>query len=164
MLKYFLLIGFVAHQSLAVVLVGFIYKKEIHGKVIGITDGDTIKLLTEDKTLIKIRVANIDCPENKQPFASKAKQFTLNQVFSKDVTLHYLKKDRYGRYICNVIYNDSLSLSEELLKNGFAWHYIKYSNDRRLQALEDQARKLKIGLWQDSNPIPPWEWRSKKRN
>lgn len=133
------------------------------GKVTAITDGDTFKLLTKDSTLIKIRVANIDCPERKQPFSTKAKQFTSEAVFGQNVKLEYLKKDRYGRFICNVIYNDSLNLSHELIKQGLAWHYVKYSKDNKLQELEVNAKANKIGLWQDKNSIPPWEWRSNKK-
>lgn len=136
-------------------------KQILTGKIVGITDGDTVKLLTEDKTLIKVRVANIDCPEKSQPYSAKAKQFTSVQIFDKRVKLEFLKKDRYDRYICNVIYNDSLNLSKELLKNGLAWHYVKYSNDASLQFLEDEAKFNKVGLWQDPDAIPPWEWRRK---
>lgn len=134
-------------------------KETIVGNVVGITDGDTFKLLTKDSTLIKVRLANIDCPERKQPFSKKAKEFVSDAIFSKAVTLKVLKKDRYRRYISNVIYDDSLSLCHELLKHGLAWHYKKYSKDSILQALEDNARKNKVGLWQDKNAIPPWEWR-----
>ena len=139
-------------------------QKQIIGKVVAITDGDTFKLLTKDSTLIKVRVANIDCPERKQPFSKRAKQFTSEAVFGKKVELEYLKKDRYGRFICNVFYNDSLNLSQELLKIGLAWHYVKYSKDESLQVLENEAKENEVGLWQDPNSIPPWEWRSKKRN
>ena len=149
--SFFCLISFVLHAQ------------NITGKVVAITDGDTVKLLTRDSTLIKVRVANIDCPERKQPYSTMAKQFTSQQVFDKEVKLEYLKKDRYGRYICNVIYNDSLSLSKELLKNGMAWHYVKYSNDSTLQVLEDYARFNKIGLWQDPNAQPPWRWRANRK-
>lgn len=141
------------------------FKKEtIIGKVVGITDGDTFKLLTKDSTLIKVRLANIDCPERKQPFSKKAKQFVSDAIFSKTVTLKVLKKDRYRRYISNVIYDDTLSLCHELIKTGLAWHYKKYSKDSILQSLEDRARKKKLGLWQDPNAIPPWEWRDLKKN
>jgi len=163
MFKYYISIILITFQSLALIGDKHIQDKEIHGKIVGITDGDTVELLTEDKTLIKVRVANIDCPEYKQPFSARAKQFTSNQVFDKQVELEYLKTDRYGRYICNVIYDDSLNLSKELLKNGMAWHYVRYSNDD-MQLLEDKANKNKVGLWQDPNAIPPWEWRSNKRN
>ncbi|WP_299522510.1 thermonuclease family protein [Winogradskyella sp.] len=136
-----------------------IKKETIVGKVVAITDGDTFKLLTKDSTLIKVRLADIDCPERKQPFSKRAKQFASDAVFSKTVTLNVLKKDRYRRYISHVIYDDSLSLSHELIKNGLAWHYRKYSNDSLLQALEDEARTNKVGLWQDQNAIAPWVWR-----
>lgn len=139
-------------------------KKEIIiGKAVAITDGDTFKLLTKDSLLIKVRLANIDCPEKKQPFSKKAKQFAADGIFNKTVTLYVLKKDRYQRYIANVIYGDSLNLSHELVKQGLAWHYVKYSKDTVLQSLEDKAKLNKVGLWEDKNAIAPWTWRSNKK-
>lgn len=135
----------------------------ITGKVVGIMDGDTFKLLTKDSTVVKVRLANIDCPEKKQPFSAKAKQFVSDAIFSKDVTVQVLKKDRYRRLIANVFYGDALNLNHELVKQGLAWHYVKYSKDTILQVMEDQARKDKIGLWQDENAIAPWEWRDNKK-
>jgi endonuclease YncB( thermonuclease family) len=140
-----------------------ITKDTITGKVVAITDGDTFKLLTKDSILHRIRIANIDCPEKKQPFSKRAKQFTSEAIFGKNVKVEILNTDRYGRYIGIVIYNDSLILNNELVRNGMAWHYIKYSNDEVLQKLEDEARARKVGLWQDKNAIPPWEWRSNKK-
>ncbi len=139
-------------------------QKTLTGKVVGIMDGDTVKLLTADSTLVKVRLANIDCPEKKQPYSAKAKEFTSDAVFGKTVTISILKKDRYKRYISNVIYNDSLSLCHELVKAGLAWHFVKYSNDYDLQQLEDKARKNKRGLWQDPDPIAPWNWRTIRKN
>jgi endonuclease YncB( thermonuclease family) len=135
----------------------------IKGKVVSITDGDTFKLLSQDSTLHRIRIANVDCPEKKQPFSTKAKQFSSNAVFGKYVKVDVLSTDRYGRLIGIVIYNDSLNLNHELVKHGMAWHYVKYSTDSILQSIEDNAKASKIGLWQDINAIPPWEWRSNRR-
>ena len=140
-----------------------INKETIIGKVVAITDGDTFKLLKEDSTLIRVRVANIDCPERKQPFSKRAKQFTSDAIFGKSVTLEVLKKDRYRRLISNVIYDDTLILSQELIKKGLAWHYLKYSKDSLLQSLHDTAKANKIGLWQDENVIAPWDWRDVKK-
>lgn len=134
----------------------------ITGKVVAITDGDTFKLLTKDSTLIRVRVANIDCPERKQPFSNRAKQFTSNAIFNKYVKVEEFKKDRYGRSIAYVYY-DSKNLSKELLKAGFAWHYVKYSNDKTLQKLEEIAKSNKKGLWLDPHAIAPWDWRSNKK-
>lgn len=140
------------------------YSQIFRSKVVGIMDGDTFKLLTKDSTTVKIRLANIDCPEKKQPFSAKAKQFVSEAIFSKHVTVQVLKKDRYRRLIANVFYEDSINLNHELVKHGLAWHYVKYSNDTILQSLEDKARLDRIGLWQDKNPIPPWDWRGIKSN
>jgi endonuclease YncB( thermonuclease family) len=142
----------------------FSEKKEIiYGKVTTITDGDTFKLLKKDSTLIRVRIANIDCPERKQPYSKKAKQFTSDAIFGKNIEISVLKKDRYGRFIANVFYDNKKNLSKELLKAGYAWHYVKYSNDSTLQVVEDVARKNKAGLWQDPNAIAPWQWRSNKK-
>lgn len=138
-------------------------KESINGKVVRIIDGDTFKFLKPDSTQIKVRLAHIDCPENKQPFSKKAKTFTSNAIFGKTVTLEVLKKDRYQRYIANVIYDDALNLSHELIKHGLAWHYIKYSKDSILQLLEDNAKNNQIGLWQDPKAIAPWQWRTHKK-
>ena len=138
-------------------------QKIFHGKVIAITDGDTFKLLTQDSIVHRIRVASIDCPEKKQPFSKRAKQFTSDAIFGKNVEVEIQSKDRYGRIIGKVGYNESFDLSEELLKHGYAWHYVKYSKDMLLQGLEQEARVKKVGLWQDKNAIPPWEWRAHKK-
>ncbi|WP_299252893.1 thermonuclease family protein [uncultured Lacinutrix sp.] len=133
------------------------------GKVVGIMDGDTFKLLTKDSTVVKVRLANIDCPEKKQPFSTKAKNFVSEAIFNKNVTVQVLKTDRYRRLIANVFYGDSINLNHQLVKKGLAWHYVKYSKDTILQSLEDNAKKDKVGLWQDSNAISPWQWRANKK-
>ncbi|WP_418183351.1 thermonuclease family protein [Algibacter sp. PT7-4] len=141
-------------------------KKENHiisGKVTAITDGDTFKLLTKDSILIKVRLANIDAPERKQPFSKKAKQFVSQAIFRKHINIYVLKKDRYGRYIANVMYNDSLNLNFQLVKNGLAWHYTKYSTNQKLQDIENLAKKKKKGLWVNSKSISPWQWRANKK-
>ncbi len=138
-------------------------KETIVGKVIAITDGDTFKLLTKDSIQIKVRLASIDCPERKQPFSKRAKQFTSDAIFGRTVTLKVLKKDKYRRLISNVIYDDSLVLNQELIKAGLAWHYVKYSKDSLLQSFHDTAKASKIGLWQDKNAIAPWAWRDAKK-
>ena len=86
-----------------------------------------------------------------------------NSLFSRQVTVVVDSKDRYGRSIGWVYYDDK-NLNEELLKAGLAWHFRRYSKDEKLQALEDEARANKLGLWQDINSIPLWGWRRGKRN
>lgn len=134
-------------------------QQEISGRVVGVMDGDTFKLLTADSTLVKVRVANIDCPEKKQAFSKRAKQFTSDAIFNKGVQVEVIGTDRYGRTIGNVFYGKNLNLSEELLKHGLAWHFKRYSKDKSLQQCEDEARENRVGLWGYPDPVAPWDWR-----
>jgi micrococcal nuclease len=131
--------------------------EEWQGKVVGVADGDTLTVL-RDKTPVKIRLQAVDCPEKAQPFGTKAKQFTSEMVFGKIVTVKVASKDRYGRTVAWVAV-DGKSLNEELLRAGMAWHYRQYDKSEKLTQLEQEARAAKRGLWADSTPTPPWEWR-----
>jgi endonuclease YncB( thermonuclease family) len=133
---------------------------EITGKVIGISDGDTITVL-QDKTQYKIRLYGIDCPESHQDFGSKAKQFTSDLVYGKQVKVVQQDIDRYGRRV-GIVYVGDLCVNQEIIKDGFAWVYQRYCDTPICQdwmKLEEQARNSKIGLWSHPNPIPPWDFR-----
>ncbi len=127
-------------------------------KVIGVIDGDTIKIL-DNGTEIKIRLAEIDCPERKQPFGTQAKKYTSDLAFGKNVTLKVKGHDVYGRTLAEVILPDGRNLNRELVHNGYSWWYNKYSKDRTLGQLQQEAKKAKRGLWSNPQAIPPWEWR-----
>jgi endonuclease YncB( thermonuclease family) len=72
--------------------------------------------------------------------------------------------DRYGRSVAEITLPDGRDLSRELVKYGQAWWYSKYDpDDADMQNLEASARDRRIGLWEDSNPLPPWEWRKAAR-
>ncbi len=136
---------------------------KIQGKVIKIADGDTFTILIEianNGGFIKerIRLNAIDAPEKKQPFSKKSKQFLSKLIYGKTVDIYYKKKDRYGRIIGDV-YIGNLNVNYEMVKQGYAWHFKKYSDDPKLAELENQARIQRKGLWQEKDPIPPWKWR-----
>lgn len=133
----------------------------ITAKVVGVADGDTITVLN-DHTQIKIRLQGIDCPEKRQAFGTKAKQFTSDMVFGKVVTIKPTDTDRYGRTVAWVLVN-GLNLNEEIVLAGFAWHYKKYSKDEDLAEAESEARANKAGLWSDPYAMPPWEFRRSKK-
>ena len=69
----------------------------ITGEVVKIVDGDTLHVLTEAKEQVKIRLAEIDTPERKQPYYQKAKQALADRVFRKTVAVEIIDWDRYGR-------------------------------------------------------------------
>lgn len=134
-------------------------------KVIGVKDGDTVEILMNGKPQV-VRLSHIDCPEKKQPFGNNAKQFASDLCFGKKVKLSTgWKKDRNKRLLAEIILSNGKNLNKELVKNGLAWHFKKYSKDNSYDDLEKQARKQKLGLWNDKIPTAPWEWRkSRKKN
>lgn len=132
------------------------------GKVIGVKDGDTVVLLIDGKPQT-IRLAHIDCPEKNQPFGYKAKKFVSDFCFGKEVQAVIAgKPDRNGRWIAEIFYKNQ-NLNKELVRNGLAWHFKRYSNNSVYTELEILARKKKIGLWLDKNPVEPWNWRKFKQ-
>ncbi|MFH1563490.1 MAG: thermonuclease family protein [Nitrospirota bacterium] len=132
--------------------------QEFKGKVVSIADGDTISVM-HNGVREKIRLNGIDCPENRQAFGNRAKQFTGNMVFGKTVTIKGHGKDKYGRTMGDVFLPNGTCLNKELVKQGLAWWYRQYSNDSEIEQLEQAARSSNQGLWSDSNPLAPWDYR-----
>lgn len=138
---------------------------EVTGVVVGITDGDTIKLLDQDRREHVIRISAIDAPERSQPYGQRAKQRLSALAFRRQATARCAKIDRYRRQVCSVfIANEDVGL--RLVKDGMAWHFKRFQNeqsadDARLYTVaEREARARANGLWRDARPIAPWDWRS----
>ena len=136
------------------------------GEVVGITEGDTITVLNS-KTLkdVKIRLYGIDCPEGGQAFSKRAKQFTSKMVFGKVVEVGAITVDHYGRTV-SLVYVEGKGVCDELIRAGLAWVYYLYCNlpiCAEWKNLEAEAMEAKRGIWSVHNPIPPWEFRRKKR-
>ncbi|PKN85403.1 MAG: hypothetical protein CVU46_11160 [Chloroflexi bacterium HGW-Chloroflexi-8] len=146
--------------SLIILLLLSFQQEVITGKVIGVTDGDSVVLLLEDKTQLKVRLEGIDCPESHQDYGEKAKQETVRLCFQKEVTLHKTGLDRYGRTLGFIFVGDT-NVNRELVRTGYAWHYKKYSKDPDLAELERNARSQRLGLWSQPNPEAPWDFRHK---
>lgn len=140
-----------------------ISQETITGKVVKIADGDTFTILVEGNKQVKIRFHGIDCPESKQDFGTRAKQFTSELAFSKTVNVQVKDIDRYGRTIGIVALPDGKILNEELLRVGLAWHYKYYDKSDKYAALEDYAKSNHLGVWSMKNQIAPWEFRRAER-
>ena len=132
----------------------------LKAKVVGIKDGDTVVVLDSLNNQTTLRLAEVDTPEKNQPFGTKAKQFTSDQIYLKTIKYVVTDTDRYGRSIAMIYYDeDNKYLSAEIIKAGMGWHYKRYSTSKELALLEENAKKNKIGLWIDNNPIAPWDFR-----
>jgi len=137
-----------------------------NGLCVGVSDGDTITVLRDNKIPVKIRLYGIDTPEKKQAFGMRAKLYTSQLVFQQKVHVQTIDIDRYNREVALITLPDSSLLQIRILEHGMAWVYTKYCKlefRSAWQASEKKSRNQKIGLWQDDNPIAPWQWRKKKR-
>ena len=126
----------------------YAYADLLSGRVVGVSDGDTITILDNTNTQYKIRLAGIDAPEKKQAFGNVSKQSLSDLVYGKQVDIDWQKQ----------------------VKRGLAWYYKKYQNELvledRLDYLhaEESAEKSRVGLWIDKEPIAPWDFRKSRRS
>lgn len=143
---------------LALVLAGAAPAETITGRVVDVSDGDTLTLLTADRQRIKIRLAEVDAPEPDQPFGQRSRQSLAELALNRTVTVQARAHDDYGRTVGMVFVADQ-SLDAEQVRRGMAWVYRQYATTRSLYALEAEAKAARRGLWADPNPLPPWDWR-----
>lgn len=109
-------------------------------------------------TRIVIRISGIDAPERGQYYGDVATLHLQWLISGKSVVLKLKQKDSYGRWIATV-YLDGTDISEEMLKEGLAWHYKEHDSNPQYAKLEAEAKQAGLGLWCDDRAVPPWEWR-----
>ena len=150
---------------------------DISGKVVAVTDGDTIKVLDDNGVQYKIRLVGIDAPEKAQPFGNVSRKHLASMVAGKDVRVETSKNDRYGRVLGKVWVQPrdcpgcgkTLNANHAQILAGMAWWYRDYAKDQspedrgRYESAVEEARKRKRGLWLEPDPIPPWVWRRGQR-
>ena len=158
-----------ARQSVAAALLATLLclsataqQQTITGKVVGVSDGETITVLDADNRQHRVRLMGIDAPEINQDFGRRAKQSLSDLVFGKTVTVTSRKKDKYGRTLGEVTL-DGKDINLEQVQRGMAWAYhysaIRPEEPTPEELAEEQARKERRGLWADASPVPPWEFR-----
>lgn len=135
-------------------------ERQLYCRVVGIADGDTLTCL-HNRNQLKIRLQYIDAPESGQAYGQKAKQALANMVFKKQVRLQISGYDRYNRLLA-VVWDNQKNINLRLVEQGMAWAYRQTQNKYR--NAEQIARQKRLGLWQESNPIEPTEWRAKQKS
>lgn len=134
--------------------------------MVGIADGDTVTLLDHNRLQHKIRLMGIDAPESHQAFGQKSKSKLSAVVFNRDVIAECGKLDKYQRQVCKIKVNGT-DANLEQVKTGMAWWYRQYAGEQSPMDREDyevaefNAKARRLGLWADTNPIPPWDWRKR---
>ncbi len=140
----------------------------MEGRVVALSDGDTITILDSAKVQHKVRIAGIDAPERKQPYGTASRENISRTVFNRQVEARCYKKDRYGREVRRV-YEKSRDVGLEQVRAGMAWWFREYAHEQTTQERlvyrdeEEAAKAAKRGLWKEPNAVPPWEWRKAQR-
>lgn len=139
----------------------------LDAQVVGVADGDTVTLLIErpgGPAQVRLRLTEIDTPERAQPWGARARQALAGKLFRRQVRVASEGEDRYGRLLGRV-YLDGRDINREMVREGHAWVYRRYSSDIWLLEDERLARENGAGLWSlpESQRVPPWEWRRGSR-
>lgn len=150
---------------------------DVTGRVVAVTDGDTIKVLDAGQVQHKVRLKGVDAPERGQPFGTASRDYLASLVAGKEVRVESNKSDRYGRILGKVWVQPMdcpncgkiLDANHAQLLAGMAWWYRYYAKQQppedrgRYESAEDEARARGWGLWADPDPINPYDWRKGKR-
>jgi endonuclease YncB( thermonuclease family) len=126
-------------------------------RVIAVLDGDTV-LIKRASGLLKIRLAEIDAPEKAQTFGETSKRSLSDMVMGKQVKFVSETMDQYGRMVAHLSV-EGLDVNAEQIRRGMAWEYSNFHSNKSLIALQHEAMQVPRGLWAQSDPTPPWEWR-----
>ena len=133
------------------------------GRVVGVTDGDSLTLLVGGDT-VRVRLAQIDAPERRQPYGNRSKQALSDLAFGRDARVEVVDIDDYGRTV-GAVYVDDVHVNFEMVRQGHAWAYTRYARSTEIIDLESAARSERLGLWQlpESQRTAPWVWRHERR-
>lgn len=133
------------------------------GKVLYVSDGDTLLIRMEDGRKEWVRLAGIDAPEKDQPGWLEAKEYLLQRIAKNAVMVDSVGRDQYDRLI-GVVTIGSDNLNDEQVRAGHAWVYRRYTESPALLQYEKQARVNRSGLWSEPDPVEPWKWRRQRRS
>jgi endonuclease YncB( thermonuclease family) len=140
-------------------------------KVLQVIDGDTVAAIAYGKP-VKIRLDSIDCPEDGQEWGDVATYGLIKLIGGREVFVETHGLDHHGRtlgtlFIWNSDKQEWMNVNERMVTLGHAWvmrlyyKHLPKSRQVKLNQLENWAKSKRIGLWQNDNPIPPWQWRKK---
>ena len=146
---------------LPVLLFTGVKAETLTAKVIGVTDGDTVKVLTTANQKMIIHLASVDAPEKGQPYGNASSRFLNDLIDGEIVRMKIATLDGYKDPVA-WLYLQELCINEKMVAAGYAWQYKEHFDDATLARLERGARDAHRGLWQGRNPMPPWEWRKHK--
>lgn len=137
-------------------------------EMMGVHDGDTLTCVPKDRTAFVVRFAGIDAPETGQAYWRVARD-RLKELAGPGTVADCYKRDQYGRQVCRLRSARGQDLADVMIGEGLAWHSSRFADEQtpeeraRYKRLEVEARKAKLGLWADPEPMPPGECRKAKQ-
>lgn len=140
----------------------------LEGRIVHVSDGDSVTLLDAQRTHHRIRLVGIDAPERDQAHGEAARDALARTLQGRRVSARCRKTDRYGRALCSVHLGQQ-DIGLVLLQAGLAWHYSAYAAEQpsdeaaRYAGAQAEARSARRGLWAEPDPLPPWRWREQGR-
>jgi endonuclease YncB( thermonuclease family) len=135
-------------------------REPFNATVLKVIDGDSLLITTGGRN-VEVRLYGIDAPEYNQPFAREAKEHIREWIGWNRVMVHPEYVDSYGRTVAIIVKGEKV-LNSDLVDAGLAWVYPRYCRKnvcKIWQEKENAARSGKKGLWQDRQPIAPWQWK-----
>ncbi|MDR2427652.1 MAG: thermonuclease family protein [Endomicrobium sp.] len=117
-------------------LVSYLFAFE--GKVVKITDGDTITVLSNN-TQIKVRLNGIDAPESKQAYGQASRKNLADLCAGEIAEIEDKGKDRYKRTL-GVVTCKGIEANRKQVQDGYAWAYRKYS--KIILAMKNRQKKI----------------------
>lgn len=138
----------------------------LRGLVIVVIDGDTVLFRPDyygarSRAFLKLRLADIDAPENDQAGGEAATRALTSLVLKQSVEAHIVATDIYGRSIAHLQLG-ALQVNAEMVRLGQAWIAPRSRAHPALDGALDEARRAYRGIWSAADPVPPWVWRREK--
>ncbi len=145
--------------------------RALAGKVVGVADGDTLTVAAPGAGRVKVRLYGIDAPEVRhkeapgQPFGRDARQALKSLTLGRSVRVEIVDVDTHGRAV-GIVFESGVDINRTMVREGWAWAYRRYLSAPYASDYIDaerEARAKRLGLWRQSNPSPPWEYRKRWR-
>lgn len=121
-------------------------------------DGDTVTAVAADGREERIRLLGIDAPEYRQAHGREARAALKQKVRGQPVRLEPHGRDQYDRLL-GTLWIDQRNLNRELVAEGHAWVFDRFTPRADLQEAQQEARRDRRGLWATPDPLRPSEWR-----
>ncbi len=139
-----------------------VFASTFSATVVKVIDGDTVDVISKEGIPVRIRMEAIDAPERTQSYGKESKETLQELLLNKEVSVSFSDKDFYGRLIGTIFLKD-VDVNLMMIQIGLAWFFDEYSNNEKYALSQKEAQKKKLGLWVDSECIPPWEFRKLKK-